>query len=37
MKKSSYGIINYKELMTEGFEYIDKTKYLSKLDNIKKL
>ena len=36
MKKIPYGIINYKELITEGFEYIDKTMYLEKLENIGK-
>jgi len=34
MKKISYGIIDYKKLITVGFEYIDKTMYLEKLENI---
>lgn len=36
MKKIPYGIINYEVLITEGYEYIDKTMYLEKLETVEK-
>ena len=32
MKKMPYGISNYEELITEGYYYVDKTKYLKDLE-----
>ena len=34
MKKVPYGIIDYKLLQEENYDYIDKTMYLSKLEDI---
>ena len=34
MKKLPYGISNYEELITENYYYVDKTKYIEKLENI---
>ncbi len=36
MKKIPYGIIDYKDLILEGYKYVDKTMYLEKLENYKK-
>ena len=36
MKKIPYGIIDYQELQTENYEYIDKTMYLQKLEDVGK-
>ena len=33
MKKIPYGIIDYRKLIEENYYYIDKTMYLSKLEN----
>ena len=32
MKKLPYGISNYEELIEDGYYYIDKTKYIEKLE-----
>ena len=34
MKKLPYGISNYEELVTDNYFYIDKTKYIEKLENL---
>ena len=34
MKKLPYGISNYEELVEDGYYYIDKTKYIEKLENL---
>ena len=34
MKKLPYGISNYEELITENYYYVDKTRYIEKLENI---
>ena len=34
MKKLPYGISNYEELIMEDYYYVDKTKYIQKLENI---
>ena len=34
MKKLPYGISNYEELITENYYYVDKTKYIEKLENL---
>ena len=34
MKKLPYGISNYEELITDGYYYIDKTKYIELLENL---
>ena len=34
MKKLPYGISNYEELITDNYYYIDKTKYIEKLENL---
>ena len=34
MKKLPYGISNYEEIVNDGYEYIDKTKYIEKLENL---
>ena len=34
MKKLPYGISNYEELITDGYYYVDKTKYIEKLENL---
>ncbi len=32
--KMPYGISNYEELITENYYYVDKTKYIEKLENL---
>ena len=32
--KMPYGISNYEELITEDYYYVDKTKYIAKLENL---
>ena len=34
MKKVPYGIIDYKKLITEDYEYVDKTMYLRVLEDV---
>ncbi len=34
MKKLPYGISNYEELITDGYYYVDKSKYIEKLENL---
>ena len=34
MKKLSYGISNYEELIGDGYYYVDKTNYIEKLENL---
>ena len=34
MKKLPYGISNYEELVEDGYYYVDKTKYIEKLENL---
>ena len=34
MKKLPYGISNYEEIIRDGYEYVDKTKYIEKLENL---
>ena len=34
MKKLPYGISNYKELVEDGYYYVDKTMYIEKLENL---
>ena len=34
MLKLPYGISNYEEIVRDGYEYIDKTKYIEKLENL---
>ncbi len=34
MKKLPNGISNYEELIDDGYKYIDKTKYIEKLENL---
>ncbi len=34
MKKLPYGISNYEELIEDGYYYVDKTRYIEKLENI---
>lgn len=34
MKKIPYGISNYEQLIQDGYYYIDKTKYIEKLEEI---
>ncbi len=34
MKKLPYGISNYEELVEDGYYYVDKTKYIKKLENL---
>ena len=34
MKKLPYGISNYEELVQDGYYYVDKTKYIEKLENM---
>ena len=34
MKKLPYGISNYDELVEENYYYVDKTKYIEKLENL---
>lgn len=34
MKKLPYGISNYEELIEDNYYYVDKTKYIEKLENI---
>lgn len=34
MKKLPYGISNYEELITDGYYYVDKTKYIEELENL---
>ena len=34
MKKLPYGISNYEKIITDGYYYIDKTKYIEQLENI---
>ena len=34
MKKLPYGISNYEELIEDGYYYVDKTKYIEKLENL---
>lgn len=33
-KELPYGISNYEELVDDGYEYVDKTMYLEKLENL---
>ena len=34
MKKLPYGISNYEELIEDGYYYVDKTRYIKKLENL---
>ena len=34
MKKLPYGISNYEELIEDGYYYVDKTRYIEKLENL---
>lgn len=34
MKKLPYGISNYEEMVRDGYEYVDKTPYIEKLENL---
>lgn len=34
MLKLPYGISNYEEIIRDGYEYVDKTKYIEKLENL---
>lgn len=34
MKKLPYGISNYERIVEENYEYVDKTKYIEKLENL---
>ena len=34
MKKLPYGISNYEELIADNYYYVDKTKYIEKLENL---
>ena len=34
MKKLPYGISNYEEIVRDGYYYVDKTKYIEKLENL---
>ena len=34
IKKLPYGQSNYEELIKENYEYVDKTKYIEKLENL---
>ena len=34
MKKLPYGISNYEELVEDGYYYVDKTRYIEKLENL---
>ena len=34
MKKLPYGISNYQELIEDNYYYVDKTKYIEKLENL---
>ena len=34
MKKLPKGISNYEELIQDGYYYVDKTKYIEKLENL---
>ena len=34
MKKLPYGISNYEELVKDNYYYVDKTKYIEKLENL---
>ena len=34
MKKLPYGISNYEELITDGYYYVDKSKYIEKLESL---
>ena len=34
LKKMPYGISNFEELITENYYYVDKTKYIEKLENL---
>ena len=34
MKKLPYGISNFEELVKDGYYYVDKTKYIEKLENL---
>ena len=34
MKKLPYGISNYEEIIRDGYEYVDKTKYIEELENL---
>ena len=34
MKKLPYGISNYEEIIRDGYEYVDKTKYIEKLEDL---
>ena len=34
VKKLPYGISNYEELIMDNYYYVDKTKYIEKLENI---
>ena len=34
MKKLPYGISNYEELIRDGYYYVDKTKYIEKLESL---
>ena len=34
MRKLPYGISNYEELIDDGYYYVDKTKYIEKLENL---
>ena len=34
MKKLPYGISNYEELVEGGYYYVDKTRYIEKLENL---
>ena len=35
MIRLTKGISNYKELVEDGYYYVDKTKYIEKLENLK--
>ena len=37
MKKITYGITNYKDLILEDYYYVDKTMYLEKLEDVSKV
>lgn len=34
MKKLPYGISNYEKIVEENYEYVDKTRYIEKLENL---